>query len=83
MLGGSGACNEDIVKIDEDVGQAPQNPIHQPLERLGRVLEAKGHPQELEQAERGYDPRLLNITRRHWDLVTKSRTEKTVALDVD
>ena len=34
VLGGRGARDEDVVKIDEDGGKTPKNPIHEPLKSL-------------------------------------------------
>ena len=64
-----GAGNQNVIQIDKDALQATQNAIHQALKRLGRVLEAEWHPQELEEAEWSDDRRLLDVLRRHGDLV--------------
>ena len=49
------AGNEDVVEVDEDKGQVVAHPVHHPLEGLGSVLEAEGHPQEFPETEGGND----------------------------
>ena len=46
-----------------------QDPIHEPLEGLCRIFEAKRHPQKFEQAERRYNSRLGDIFFSHWYLM--------------
>ena len=43
-----GACNEDIIQIDEGTIYLPQNAVHQTLKSLSSVLKSEWHPNELE-----------------------------------
>jgi len=38
------ASNQHIIQVAEDKGQASQHLVHQPLESLPSISEAKGHP---------------------------------------
>ena len=55
------AGNKDIIEVDENAFEAAEDTIHQPLERLGRILEAKRHAKEFVEAERRDDGRLLYV----------------------
>ena len=39
--------NQYIVKVDENPAHITEDPVHQALERLGRIFKPKRHPQEL------------------------------------
>ena len=50
MLVMCAASNQHVIQVHEDKGEATQYLVHQPLEGLARVAEAKWHPDELEEA---------------------------------
>jgi len=47
------AEDEDVVEVDEDKGDAIEDPVHHPLERLGGVLQTKRHLQKTQRGQRG------------------------------
>ena len=55
------AGNEDVIQVYKSTVQSPQGLVHQPLEGLGRVLEAKRHPQELKETKRCDDRGLGDV----------------------
>jgi hypothetical protein len=63
------AEDEDIVEVHEDEGYTIKNPIHHPLERLGRIPKAERHLQKLVEAKRGHNRRLEDVRGRHRNLV--------------
>ena len=63
------ASNENIIKVDENEGNAAKCVIHQPLKRLGSVLEPKGHAEELPEPEWRDNSRLGDVRRCYRDLV--------------
>ena len=63
------AGNKNIVEVDENEGNAAKDAIHQPLKRLGGVLEPKGHAEELPEPEGRDDSRLGDVRRCYGDLV--------------
>ncbi len=46
------AEHHQIVQVGEGVLQVAGHPVHFPLERIARVAEPKGEPQELEKTKR-------------------------------
>ncbi len=60
------AGNENVVQVHTDKVQASHQPVHQTLERLGNILKAEEHAQELPEAERSNDGDVLGP---HWHLV--------------
>ena len=69
MGGNARAGNEDVIQVNEDKRQAPQDAVHQSLEGLGRVFKAKRHSDELVEPKGGDNRRLLHMISMHWDLV--------------
>ena len=69
VLLGRAAGDEDVVEVHEHEGNVAQDGVHEALKCLGRVLQAKGHPQELKQAEWRDDRRLWDVLLAHRDLV--------------
>ena len=63
------AGDQDVVDVDESEIQASEDLVHEPLERLCRILKAERHAEELPQTERGDDGRLGDVVCVHWDLV--------------
>ena len=61
--------NEDIVQINEDIGNIAKNAIHQPLECLGNILKPKGHAEELPEFEGSDDGRLGDVCQYDRNLV--------------
>ena len=57
---------KDIIHIYKTVWKALDNLIHQLLEGTSTVPEAKQHPQQFKQAERGDYYSLRNVSCRHW-----------------
>ena len=64
-----GAGHQNIIKIDEGKVDGAEDAIHEPLECLRRILEAKRHPQEFKQSKRRNNGGLRNIVGRHWNLI--------------
>ena len=69
VFGGIPARNENVVQVDERERNVPEDAVHEMLEGLGGVLESKGHPYELPEAERGDDGRLGNGVRCYRDVM--------------
>ena len=67
MLLFGAAGNENVVEVDENEGDAVKDAIHQPLKRLGGVLEPKGHAEELLEPERSDDSCLRDVRRCYRD----------------
>ena len=63
------AGDQDVVDVDESEIQASEDLVHEPLERLCRILKAERHAEKLPQTERGDDGRLGDVVCVHWDLV--------------
>ena len=63
------AEDEDVVEVDEDEGYTTKNPVHHPLERLGRIPETKWHFQKFKKAKRGHDRRLEDVLGGHGNLI--------------
>ena len=63
------ASNQHVIQVHEDKGEATQYLVHQPLEGLARVAEAKRHPDELEEAKWGADCCLVHMLWLDWYLV--------------
>ena len=55
------AGHQHVVPEDKDVRNASQYLIHKTLERLPCVLQTKGHPSELKEAEWCDDSGLLHL----------------------
>ena len=75
MSGVSGTVrtgNQNVVKVDENKGEITKNTIHESLKCLGRVLESKRHPKELEQAKGSNHCGFLYVAWIHGDLVISS-----------
>ena len=53
VLFGVPAGHQDVVNVDKCTVKALTDSVHQSLERLGRVLKAKWHPEKLEQPKWG------------------------------
>ena len=65
-----GAAGDDVVvEVGEDKGQVAEELVHQPLEGLRGIAEAKRHEQVFEEAERRYNGRFRNVRRVHGNLV--------------
>ena len=64
-----GSCDQDVVDVHEQPREVMRDDVHEVLEHLGRVLEPKWHPQELEQAERSCHHCFWHILRAHRDLM--------------
>ena len=62
-------CNQYVIQVDKCIGEVSQDVIHQTLKRLPSVGEAEWHPHKLKQAEWGDHCCLVNVLRRHWNLV--------------
>ena len=43
-----GACNEDVIQIDEGAIHFSENTVHQTLKSLSSILQTEWHPNELE-----------------------------------
>ena len=69
MRGVVRAGDKDVVKVDEDEGQARQHPVHHPLEGRASVVESEGHLHELEQSKGRDDGGLGDVIREHLHLV--------------
>jgi hypothetical protein len=63
-----GASNPKVTQVATWGGKAHQNPVHHPLESAACIAKVKIHLQELEEAERSDDGRLLSVLQPHWDL---------------
>ena len=63
------AGHQNVVQVDEDAVQPVQHLVHEALEGLPGIPEAKGHPQKLEEAEGGDHRRLGDVLGGHWHLV--------------
>ena len=48
MKGRTGASHQNVVQIDEEEREVSQHTVHQALECLSAIFEAKWHPDELE-----------------------------------
>jgi len=65
-----GAAGDDVVvEVGEDEGQVAEEHVHEPLEGLGRVPDAKRHEQVFKESKRSYNRRFGYIFWGHWDLV--------------
>jgi hypothetical protein len=71
LLAGLGE-NEDIVQVRKTTVESSQHFVHESLERLGCVAEAKGHVEELEEAEGSCDGGLWNVVGMHRNLIVGS-----------
>ena len=69
MLLGVGGGSQVVVQVHKDTGLVSKGVVHQPLEGLGGVLEAKRHVEVLEQAEGGDDGCLRDSGSGDWHLV--------------
>ena len=70
VLCGVGACNQDVVNVDKNVIlESSAHLIHQSLECLGRILEAKRHSKKLKKAKRRDHCSLWYVSRSYWDLI--------------
>ena len=63
------AGHQDVVQVDEGVGNAQQHLVHEPLEGLPSIAESKRHPEKLVQPEGGDHRCLLDVLGGHWHLV--------------
>jgi hypothetical protein len=63
------AGDNDVIQIGENEIKATEYPVHSPLKGVAGVAKAKGHAEELEEAERSNYRRLLNVVFIHQDLV--------------
>ena len=61
--------DQDVIEVPEDVRDVSKDGIHHVLEVLACVLESKWHEQELEETEGCDDCGLVDVLRRHWDLM--------------
>ena len=61
--------DEDIIQVDKDEWKTSKHSVHQPLERLRRIFEAKRHPDKLEESKWRYYGGLLDMIFLHWDLM--------------
>ena len=62
-------ANEDVVQVDEGMGDVCQEAVHQALKRLGSVLQSKWHKDVPIQARWGDDCCLGYISISNWYLV--------------
>ncbi len=69
MLIGGSAGDEEVIHVRMAKTETTENHIHEPLKGLCRVPEAEGHAHELEEAERGGECSLVDISRLHGDLM--------------
>ena len=53
--------DQNVVQVHKHTVQTTTNGVHEPLERLRRIFQAKGHVQEFKQSKRSYDGRLADI----------------------
>jgi hypothetical protein len=70
LLGGS-TKDKDVVYICKTEIQVFENLVHETLEHLGGVSQAKGHIGKFEKAERGGDGCLLDVIRVDRNLVVR------------
>jgi hypothetical protein len=64
--------DQDVIDVDKHPRKILKDTIHEPLKGLPSVAESKGHPQELPQTKGSGDGCLLDVIRRHWNLVVSS-----------
>nr|VZI35140.1 unnamed protein product [Spirometra erinaceieuropaei] len=64
MFFGGGAGYRQIINVDVDKWQAAKHSVYEPLKGLGDVAEPKRYAEELQEAKRNGDGRLLNVL---WD----------------
>ena len=55
VVGHSGGGDQVVVKVDKNLGEIGEKPVHEPLECLGGILQAKGHEFVLKESKRGDD----------------------------
>jgi hypothetical protein len=63
------ASNQHVIQVNKDIAQASPHSIHQPLECLASVAEAKRHAKKLPESEGGDYRCLLNILQPHRYLI--------------
>ena len=64
--------HQNVIQVDEDPLHVAKDLVHQPLKRLSRVLQTKGHPKKLEKAKRCDDGGLFDVFWGHWNLVVSA-----------
>ena len=64
-----GAGHQDIIQVDENERKVMQDVVHQSLEGLSRVAEAKGHSEVLIEAKGSNNHRFRNVRRMDGNLV--------------
>ena len=61
--------DKDVIHIEEAGGKITQNLIHEALENVTSVSEAKRHAKKFEHPKGGDDSGLLDVLRRNWHLI--------------
>ena len=54
-------CHQDVVQVDEKEIEPLENGVHQPLEGLCGIFEAKRHTEEFEKSKRADNGSLWNV----------------------
>ena len=63
------AGHQDVVEVDEAETQVGPHPVHEELESVSSIPEAKGHHNKLPEAEGSHNGSLGNVHRVHHDLI--------------
>ena len=67
VFGHCGRGHQDIVQVDEQMRDAGQDVIHEPLEGLAHILQPEGHPPKLPQPKRSDEGRFRHVSGHYLD----------------
>ena len=69
VLVGGVTGNQEVVQVDKDKGKGTKDGVHEALECLGTIFQAKRHPKKLKGAEWSDNGGFRDMIRMHRDLM--------------